>query len=316
MPKRTRYEPKSLSNVGADLTVGGDAYISENLTVLGDINFSDGTHGAPSVRAISNSAVGLYYSASEASLGIPNCALSTVKADGNGFPNTAATANEMRQIRMAGLTDGGTPYANFVVFESNSNGQSGTTYSSFGGNNYYIQNANNFLTISYSNAVNLRTDSENPATVSATTPLARFDGTVSPAITSFWDTVIFNDGIYLQDYSPGATLRRLYTTDGVDLYWQNLKLNTNEVASGGTATLTTEDIYRVTVTTSTITLPLAASNPGREITVVNVGAWTDTTIAASGSDYIDVVGTTSITLNGDHVHVTIKSDGTNDWMII
>ncbi len=102
---------------------------------------------------------------------------------------------------------------------------------------------------------------------------------------------------------------------GGDLYWGLGKLNSNVAASGGTTTLTVQDVYRVTSTPSTVTLPAATSCPGRIVTIVNIGTNT-TTIQRAGSDTIDDAVTTSIQIVADREHVSLRSDGTSLWMVV
>jgi len=72
-------------------------------------------------------------------------------------------------------------------------------------------------------------------------------------------------------------------------------------------------LYRVDASAAaTITLPDAASNLGRSLTIKNQTADTsDVTIAAAGSDTVD--GGATIVLAGAYAQMTLQSDGA-DWM--
>jgi len=113
--------------------------------------------------------------------------------------------------------------------------------------------------------------------------------------------------------SPAAQSR--LQNFGGNLYWGLDKLNANVIATGGTTTLTVQDVYRVNSTPATVTLPAASSCPGRVVTIVNIGANT-TTITRAGSDTIDDGSTTSIQIVADREHVSLRSDGTSLWMAV
>jgi hypothetical protein len=114
--------------------------------------------------------------------------------------------------------------------------------------------------------------------------------------------------------APSPTTDRLYNVSG-DLFFNGHAITAPSVLStASNQTLDqTDDIVRTTGAL-TITLPLAATYPGKVYTVYNTAAHT-TTINTAGSDIFDD-GSASLTITTLREHVRLFSDGVSAWLVI
>jgi hypothetical protein len=189
----------------------------------------------------------------------------------------------------------------------------GLVFAAFGTNNVYMYHNGTVFGIATS-ATNLDSGTETPPAPNVMT-IQQSDGQVD-----FLTDCIFSEPVFLADQvtAPVGGANRIYTYDTsgqADLYFDGDKVNVDHVESGNTKTLDKDDVYRVTSDVQTITLPLATARPGATIAIVNIGNWT-TTVSRQGSDTIDDAATTTINLNGDRTHVSVRSDGISLWMVV
>jgi hypothetical protein len=112
-------------------------------------------------------------------------------------------------------------------------------------------------------------------------------------------------------YDTSVNKFRGYSSFGT---WQSMSKDDNVVTKTSSYAAAATDNLILGNGNLTITLPLAASYPGKVFKIRNVSSGGVTTVSASGSDLIDGYSSLPLAQKFDDVEVT--SDGTSSWHVV
>ena len=107
------------------------------------------------------------------------------------------------------------------------------------------------------------------------------------------------------------------TVTSGDLFFDGAKINSDSKLdlAASSYTMINQDIVRITVATTTLTLP-ASPWAGRKVVIVATVTPSNVTIQANTGQFIDDGVTTSIQLTTLYEHVSLLYDGTNTWLVV
>ena len=220
--------------------------------------------------------------------------------------NASPPAGTFQYIQMAGESN--LPY--FFRHRSTVNGYSGESWDSFGDNSVIAYNAGSGLILAYNHTFD-DLDDDDVTVANYTTNMQVLFNQVRFDVQALFIEPLF----FVAQPSFPTTASRIFNYNN-DLYWQSNKVNTDVVVSGGSTTLTNEDIYRVTSDSVTLVLPVSSARDGHTITIVNIGGNWSTTINRQSTDTIDDGVATTMNMVGDRTHTSLRSDGSQLWMVV